>query len=176
MGFTLRCFKVFNRCCLLRSLPLVLSSLDAMQGSRFKSRFKKSDRLELGMRRTLMPRGRCRELRTIVSSPKNGNEHARRAHRAKGETFPSLGRTACAAGFPPECCANLPSADCRKRNEFTIPDSGETLCRPLKPPNACADTNGFESFRARLRTAREIRASRCVRGLFISAASSRETL
>ena len=42
---------------------------------------------------------------SIVSSPKNENEHACRAHRAKGETFPSLGGTASAAGFPPGACA-----------------------------------------------------------------------
>ena len=42
---------------------------------------------------------------SIVSSPKNENEHACRIHRAKGETFPSLGGTASAVGFPPGACA-----------------------------------------------------------------------
>ena len=40
-----------------------------------------------------------------ILSPKNENERACRVHRAKGETFPSLGGTASAVGFPPGACA-----------------------------------------------------------------------
>ena len=73
-----------------------------------------------------MPPGRCRELRALCPPPKNENEYACHVHRAKGETFPSLGGTASAVGFPPRGLCYSPARDCRKRDEFTIPDLGET--------------------------------------------------
>ena len=83
---------------------------------------------------------------SIVSSPKNENEHACRVHRAKGETFPSLGGTASAVGFPPGACAIHQQETAERGMSSPSPIWGRPYADRLSSRlGACANANGLKA-------------------------------
>ena len=65
----------------------------------------------------------------IVSSPKNENECACRIHRAKGETFPSLGGDRIRGRLSPRGLCYSPAGDCRRGMSSPSPIWGRSALR-----------------------------------------------